>query len=152
MSLFSSVAGFVRDEPPEAEGPAQSGQASVRRLPAHEKAPKRPQIRLSNLRGDAVDGGSSRGAVRVTPRSLQSCVHVTPLVDSTVIVKDDEVQPVEEGMEAQPSVPLTTEVLDVPSSDCSTLIPVPSPLRPSVALENSLGATQKGPISGSSSA
>ncbi|PKA63652.1 hypothetical protein AXF42_Ash005547 [Apostasia shenzhenica] len=142
MSMFSGVTGFMRYEPPEAGAPAQSGQASVRRSPAREEASKKPRIRLSN---------SGEGA-RVTSRSLQGGVHVTPPVDSTVIVADDEVQPMGEGVENQPSVPLTTEVLDEPSQDRGTLTPVSSPSRPSVGPEISSGGGQKGPSSGRSSA
>ncbi|PKA53282.1 hypothetical protein AXF42_Ash010012 [Apostasia shenzhenica] len=114
MSMFSRVAGYVRDKPPEAGGPTQSGQANVKRPPSREEAPKRPRIHLSNLGGGA----------RTTSKSLQGGVHVSPPVESTIIVTDDEVQPVGEGMENQPSVPPTTEVPDAPSQDCSILTPV----------------------------
>ncbi|PKA66646.1 hypothetical protein AXF42_Ash003301 [Apostasia shenzhenica] len=138
MSMFSGVVGFVRDEPPEVGGPAQSGQASVRWPPTREEALKRPQIRLSNSGGGAC----------ATSRSLQGSVHVTPSVDSTVIVADDEVQPVGKGLENQPSFPLTTEVLNALSQDRSTLTPVSSSVGPEIS---SVGG-QKGPSSGSSSA
>ncbi|PKA60861.1 hypothetical protein AXF42_Ash006496 [Apostasia shenzhenica] len=151
MSVFSGVAGFVRDEPPEAGGPAQSSQASTRRPLAREEAPKRLRICLSNSGGVVVDAGSSRGAVRGMSRSLQCSVPVTPPVESTVIVADDEVQSVEEGAEARPSAPLTTDVPDGLSRDRSTLTPVSSPSGHSVGLEISSGVGQKGPDSGSSS-
>ncbi|PKA54911.1 hypothetical protein AXF42_Ash000747 [Apostasia shenzhenica] len=152
MFMFAGVAGFVRDKPPEAGRPAQSGQASARRPSAREGVSKRPRIRLSNSGGATADAGSSRGAVCAASRSLQSGIQMTSTVDSIVIVADDEVQPVETGVVAQSSIPLAMEVLDGPSQDRSTLTPVSSPSALSVGLETSSGAGQKEASSGSSSA
>ncbi|PKA45919.1 hypothetical protein AXF42_Ash016946 [Apostasia shenzhenica] len=142
MAMFSGIAGFVRDELPEAGGPAQPGQAGTRRLLVRKEVPKKPRIRLSN---------TGEGA-RAASRSLQGDARAAPPVENTIIVADNEMRSRREDAENQPPAPLPTEAQDTLLRERSTLTPVSSPSGPPAGPEILSGDGQRGPGSGSSSA
>ncbi|PKA58550.1 hypothetical protein AXF42_Ash008837 [Apostasia shenzhenica] len=140
-TMFSGVAGFVRDELPETGGPAQPDQEGARRPFVREEAPKKPRICLSNI---------GEGA-RVASRSLQGDARAAPSIEHAIIVADDEVRSRREDAGNQPTAPLPMKAQDAPLQERSTLTLVSSPSVPSAGPEVSSGGGQRGPDSGSSS-